>query len=58
MPENGKTHGGCLQAVRAFKDSDPLLREVDVTMIARAALFAGAMFAVLFAVKGWVVTWM
>lgn len=58
MMAKEKTHGTCLAALRAFIKSDPLLREVDAQMIARAALFAAGIFVGLFALKGWVVTWM
>ena len=58
MTGKEKTHGTCLAALRAFAENDPLLREVDIEMIARAALFASVAFVALFALKGWVVTWM
>lgn len=58
MTEKEKTHGGCLPALRAFIANDPLLREVNIEMVAQAACFVVGIFVVLFAAKGWVVTWM
>lgn len=57
MPRNEKTHGGCLAALRAFAKTDPLLREVDVEMVAHAALFVACLFVFALAAKGWAVTW-
>lgn len=58
MPRNERTHGESLAAIRAFLESDPLLREVDIEMVAQAACFVLGIFVVLLAVKGWVLTWM
>ncbi len=58
MPRNGKTHATCWQAVRAFVENDPLLREVTPEMIAQAACFVLGVFVLALAAKGWVVTWM
>lgn len=58
MTGKEKTHGGCLTAIRAFIANDPLLREVNIEMVAQAACFVVGIFVVLFAAKGWVVTWM
>lgn len=58
MPRNERTHGESLAAIRAFLESDPLLREVDIEMVAQAACFVLGIFVVLFAAKGWVLTWM
>ena len=58
MPRNEKTRGGCLPALRAFIANDPLLREVNIERVAQAACFVAGIFVVLFAAKGWVVTWM
>lgn len=52
------TRGSCLAAIRAWMESDPLLREVTPEMIAQAACFVFGVFVLLFAAKGWVVTWM
>lgn len=57
MPRYEKTHGQCLAALRAFIKSDPLLREVNIEMVAQAACFVVGIFVVLFAAKGWVLTW-
>ena len=57
MPRNEKTHGGCLPALRAFIANAPLLREVNIEMVAQAACFVAGIFVVLFAAKGWVLTW-
>lgn len=57
MPRNERTHGESLAAIRAFLESDPLLREVDIEMVAQAACFVLGIFVVLFAAKGWVLTW-
>ena len=57
MPRNKKTHGACLPALRAFIANDPLLREVNIEMVAQAACFVAGIFVVLFAAKGWVITW-
>lgn len=57
MPRNEKTHGESLAALRAFVQNDPLLREVNIEMVAQAACFVLGIFVVLFAVKGWVLTW-
>ena len=58
MTAKEKTHGNGLAAVRAFIKSDPLLREVNIEMVAQAACFVVGIFVVLFAAKGWVITWM
>lgn len=58
MPRNGKTHGGCLAALRAFVENDPLISAVTPEMIAQAAGFVLGVFVLAFAAKGWVVTWM
>ncbi len=58
MTSKGKTHGESLAALRAFVQNDPLLREVNIEMVAQAACFVIGIFVVLFAAKGWVVTWM
>ncbi len=57
MPRNERTHGESLAAIRAFVESDPLLREVDIEMVAQAVCFVVGIFVVLFAAKGWVLTW-
>ena len=57
MTAKEKTHGDCLAALRAFIKSDPLLREVNIEMVAQAACFVVGIFVVLFAAKGWVLTW-
>ena len=57
MTAKEKTHGNGLAAVRAFIKSDPLLREVNIEMVAQAACFVVGIFVVLFAAKGWVLTW-
>lgn len=57
MPRNEKTHGGYLPALRAFVANDPLLREVNIEMVAQAVCFVVGIFVVLFAAKGWVLTW-
>ena len=46
-----------MAAIRAFVESDPLLREVDIEMVAQAVCFVVGIFVVLFAAKGWVLTW-
>ena len=58
MPRNEKTHGESLAAIRAFFKNDPLLREVNIEMVAQAVCFVVGIFVVLFAAKGWVITWM
>lgn len=58
MTAKEKTHGDGLAAVRAFVESDPLLSGFTLEMLAQAACFALGIFMVLFAAKGWVVTWM
>lgn len=58
MPRDGKTHAICWQAVRAFLENDPLLREVDGRMIAQSAAFVAGIFVIALAAKGAVVTWM
>ncbi len=57
MPRNERTHGESLAAIRAFVESDPLLREVNIEMVAQAVCFVVGIFVVLFAAKGWVLTW-
>lgn len=57
MPRNEKTHGESLAAIRAFIANDPLLREVNIEMVAQAVCFVVGIFVVLFAAKGWVLTW-
>ena len=46
-----------MPALRAFIANDPLLREVNIEMVAQAACFVAGIFVVLFAAKGWVLTW-
>ena len=58
MPRNERTHGESLAAIRAFVESDPLLREVDIEMVAQAACFVAGIFVMLLAAKGLVLTWM
>lgn len=58
MTAKEKTHGTCLAALRAFVENDPLLRGFTPEMLAQSALFVAGMFVALFALKGWVVTWM
>ena len=57
MEGRGKAHGGILADIRALVKNDPLLREVDIEMVAQAICFAIGVFVVLLAAKGWVVTW-
>lgn len=57
MPRNEKTHGSSLAAFRAFVKNDPLLGGFTLEMLAQAACFVLGIFVVLFAAKGWVVTW-
>lgn len=57
MHRNEKTHGGCLPALRAFFKSDPLINGFTWEMLAQAACFVVGIFVVLFAAKGWVLTW-
>ena len=57
MPRNEKTHGACLPALRAFVKNDPLLSGFTWEMVAQAACFVVGIFVVLFAAKGWVLTW-
>lgn len=58
MPRNEKTRGACLAALRAFVKNDPLLSGFTREMVAQAACFVVGIFVVLFAAKGWVLTWM
>lgn len=57
MPRNEKTHGGCLPALRAFLKNDPLIGGFTLEMLAQAVCFVVGIFVVLFAAKGWVLTW-
>ena len=57
MTGKQKTHGTPPSMIRALVKNDPLLREVDIEMVAQAICFAIGVFVVLFAAKGWVVTW-
>lgn len=58
MTAKEKTHGSCLAALRAFVKNDPLLSGFTWEMLAQAACFVLGIFVVLFAAKGWVLTWM
>lgn len=58
MTSKGKTHGGCLPALRAFLKNDPLISGFSFEMLAQATLGIIGVFVVLLAVKGWVLTWM
>lgn len=61
MAGKGKAHGSFLADVRALIESDPFLDEVDGKMIAECAVWALCFVAgvaiLLFAAKGWVLTW-
>lgn len=58
MTSKEKTHGDCLAAIRAFLKNDPLIGGFTLEMLAQAACFVLGIFVVLFAAKGWVLTWM
>lgn len=61
MKETGKSARHSLAAARALVENDPFLNEVDGRMLAQCAVCAACVIAsiaiLLFAVKGWVVTW-
>lgn len=61
MAGKEKAHGNFLADARALAKSDPFLNEVTPKMLAQCAVWAACFIAfvamLLFAAKGWVVTW-
>ena len=52
MEGRGKARGGILADLRALVENDPLLREVDIEMVAQAICFAVGVFAVPLVYRG------
>lgn len=62
MTGKEKAHGNILADIRALIESDPFLNEFTPRMLAQCAVLSACCIALiavlLFAAKGWVVTWM